>query len=431
MKTALVWFKNDLRLHDNETLIKAIEENDHIIPVYCFDGAHYGALQFGFRRTGAIRAQFILQSLLDLDQHLRDLGAGLMVVRGKVADELAKLVLAYKATTIYAAAEVADEELGLQHEVKEKVRVLNCSFKVFSTATLYHPSDLPFSPATLPDVFTAFRHKVEAASQVREMFPVPERINAPEIAPLQLPGLSELNLAAVTVDPRAALKFYGGETSALARVRYYLGESKLVSTYKETRNELVGADYSTKFSAWLANGCLSPRYLYHQLKDYEKKYGANDSTYWVVFELLWRDYFRFAMQKHGKKFFLKEGIRGHGPGPIRYDEATMLQWINGKTGVDFVDANMLELKLTGFMSNRGRQNVASYFCNDLKLDWRYGAAYFEEQLIDYDVHSNWCNWAYIAGVGNDPRADRYFNIKKQADRYDADGRFRDLWLGEG
>ena len=102
-------------------------------------------------------------------------------------------------------------------------------------------------------------------------------------------------------------------------------------------------------------------------------------------------------------------------------------WINGKTGVDFVDANMIELKLTGFMSNRGRQNVASYFCNDLKLDWRLGAAYFEQQLIDYDVCSNWGNWAYLAGVGNDPRGQRTFNTEKQALDYDKDGAYRKLW----
>ena len=103
------------------------------------------------------------------------------------------------------------------------------------------------------------------------------------------------------------------------------------------------------------------------------------------------------------------------------------EWIDGQTGVDFVDANMLELKLTGFMSNRGRQNVASYLCNDLKLDWRYGAAYFEQQLIDYDVCSNWGNWAYLAGVGNDPR-DRKFNTQVQAERYDSNHSFRKLWL---
>ena len=78
------------------------------------------------------------------------------------------------------------------------------------------------------------------------------------------------------------------------------------------------------------------------------------------------------------------------------------------------------------MSNRGRQNVASYFAKDLLLDWRIGAAYFESQLMDYDVHSNYGNWMYVAGVGNDPR-DRKFNIRMQAERYDEGGKFQRLW----
>jgi deoxyribodipyrimidine photo-lyase len=109
-------------------------------------------------------------------------------------------------------------------------------------------------------------------------------------------------------------------------------------------------------------------------------------------------------------------------------EKLLQQWITGNTEVDFIDANMNELRLTGFMSNRGRQNVASYLCHDLKLDWRIGAAYFEQQLIDYDECSNWGNWAYIAGVGNDPRPDRYFNIEKQATVYDKNKSYRKLWL---
>ena len=134
------------------------------------------------------------------------------------------------------------------------------------------------------------------------------------------------------------------------------------------------------------------------------------------------------MKKYRNKFFLQHGIKGDKDKLQKHDETLFEKWKQGKTGVDFVDANMIELNLTGFMSNRGRQNVASYLCNDLKLDWRYGAAYFEQQLIDYDACSNWGNWAYIAGVGNDPRADRYFNIEKQAQNYDRDKKFRHLWL---
>jgi deoxyribodipyrimidine photo-lyase len=191
---------------------------------------------------------------------------------------------------------------------------------------------------------------------------------------------------------------------------------------------MIGNNYSSKFSAWLANGCISANTIYNQLKIYETIHGANESTYWLYFELLWRDYFYFVMQKYGKKLFWKKGIKDSINSSFGFDPKYFSIWKNGATGNDFIDANMIELKLTGYMSNRGRQNVASYLCNDLKIDWRYGAAYFEEQLIDYDVCCNWGNWAYLAGVGNDPRPNRYFNIERQAKEYDEDGAYRKLWL---
>jgi deoxyribodipyrimidine photo-lyase len=190
----------------------------------------------------------------------------------------------------------------------------------------------------------------------------------------------------------------------------------------------VGADYSSKFSAWLALGSISPRLIYAELKKYESQFGANESTYWLVFELLWRDFFRFMFKKHQTKLFQSAGITTGKKIPKSVSEKLLNTWVNGITGVDFIDANMRELQLTGFMSNRGRQNVASYLCNNLKLDWRLGAAYFEQQLIDYDVCSNWGNWAYLAGVGNDPRENRYFNIEKQAQDYDKNKAYRNLWL---
>jgi deoxyribodipyrimidine photo-lyase len=219
------------------------------------------------------------------------------------------------------------------------------------------------------------------------------------------------------IDSRAVLIFKGGESQAIARLNHYFFETKCISDYKETRNGLIGADYSSKFSPWLALGCISPRFIFRELQQYEVEFGANDSTYWLVFELLWRDYFRFMMKKHQSKWFGKAGIKTNKIKLFKDDVQKLQDWIEGKTGVEFVDANMIELKLTGFMSNRGRQNVASYLCNDLKLDWRLGAAYFEQQLVDYDVCSNWGNWQYASGVGPDPREDRYFNVIKQATIY--------------
>lgn len=428
IRKAIVWFKTDLRLHDNETLLRAIKENDEIIPVYCFDETHYKRTEFGFQKTGSFRASFILESLLNLDVELRKRNSGLMILQGNPPSELYKVAKQLGVQKVYAKKEVAFEEKELEEAVEKELWKANCTLEKYSTSTLYHAQDLPFSIKDIPDTFTAFRNKTEKEASIRNCFPSPDSISSPTISALKLPTVEQLGLPVVQSDPRRAHAFHGGETNGCLRLAHYFFESKAVSTYKKTRNGLLGEDYSTKFSPWLAWGCLSPRYIYQELKTYETKYGANDSTYWLVFELLWRDYFRFMMKKHGQKFFLQNGIKNNKPNFQTHNQEALYKWVNGQTGNDFIDANMRELKLTGFMSNRGRQNVASYLCHDLKLDWRYGAAYFEQQLIDYDPSSNWGNWAYLAGVGNDPRSERYFNIEKQANEYDPEKIYRNLWL---
>jgi deoxyribodipyrimidine photo-lyase len=430
IKNALVWFKTDLRIEDNETLLRAIAQSEKILPVYCFDEAHFETTPCGFKKTGAFRAQFLLESLEDLDAQLRTLGSGLRIVMGKPEVEIPKLVQEYKAQKVFAKREVAFEEIQTEKRVRTELFKLRCELETFSTSTLYHAEDLPFSIKDIPDVFTNFRKKTEKDSEIRQPFSTPTKINSPEISPLELPTLEALGLIKNTIDSRAVLQFKGGESEALQRLNHYFFETQCLSTYKETRNGMVGADYSSKFSPWLALGCISPRFIYAEILKYEKQFGANDSTYWLVFELLWRDFFRFMFKKYQTKFFLYEGIKTEKVNSKSLNEKLLSQWINGTTPSDFINANMLELQQTGFMSNRGRQNVASYFCNEMNMDWRFGAAYFEEQLIDYDVCSNWGNWAYLAGVGNDPRGHRYFNIEKQAADYDKKKSFRKLWLTE-
>jgi deoxyribodipyrimidine photo-lyase len=428
MRTSILWFKTDLRLTDNETLIKAIAQSEQIIPVYCFDDSHFETTKYGFKKTGSYRAQFILESLQDLDTNLRELGSGLLILKGKPEVEIPKIVQQYKAQKVFAKREVAYEEKQTEKLVQDELFKLRCELETFSTSTLYHAQDLPFSIKDIPDVFTNFRKRTEKDAIIRKAFEKPFKINSPLIPVLNLPTLSALGIEFSEMDARAAIKFVGGETEVINRLNYYFYETKCLSNYKETRNGMVGADYSSKFSAWLALGCISPRAIYHEIKKYELQFGANESTYWLVFELLWRDFFRFMFKKHQTKFFLYSGIKTDKVNSQSLNEKLLSQWINGTTNSDFINANMLELKQTGFMSNRGRQNVASYFCNELNMDWRIGAAYFESQLIDYDVCSNWGNWAYLAGVGNDPRGHRYFNIEKQAIDYDKDKSFRSLWL---
>ena len=133
--------------------------------------------------------------------------------------------------------------------------------------------------------------------------------------------------------------------------------------------------------------------------EYENDVEKNESTYWLFFELLWRDFFKYVSMQHRNKFFSKDGIYGNEK-EWSQEDSKIKSWINGETKETFVNANMRELASTGFMSNRGRQNVANYLTKELKVDWRIGAEYFEALLIDYDVHSNYGNWLYNAGIGN-------------------------------
>ncbi|MEM1123834.1 MAG: DASH family cryptochrome [Bacteroidota bacterium] len=299
---------------------------------------------------------------------------------------------------------------------------------------LYYTADLPFPVSQTPDVFTHFRKEVEKYIPVREPLTAPQK---GDFNPLTIrieegaiPTLADFNLPDPPRDERTVLRYKGGETAALERLHYYLWESNLIKRYKETRNELIGGDYSSKFSAWLAQGCLSPKMIYRELKKYEAQRGKNKSTYWLFFELLWRDFFRLMGKKHGNAIFQKGGIN-RDASEVGADNRQLLQvWIEGRTGIPFIDANMREIAQTGFMSNRGRQNVASFLVKDLQVNWQMGADYFESMLIDYDPCSNWGNWNYLAGVGSDPRENRYFNILNQAKRYDPKGAYVKLWCPE-
>jgi deoxyribodipyrimidine photo-lyase len=213
------------------------------------------------------------------------------------------------------------------------------------------------------------------------------------------------------------------------RLQDYFWKNDRLKVYKETRNGMLGGDYSSKFSPWLAIGCLSPRYIAKEVAKYEEERVANDSTYWLIFELLWRDYFRFIAAKHGNKIFKITGLRELSIS-WQQDWPRFELWRTGKTGYPLIDANMRELAATGFMSNRGRQNVASFLTKNLGIDWRIGAEWFESLLIDYDPCSNWGNWNYTAGVGNDARGFRFFNTIKQAKDYDAKGEYVKHWLPE-
>lgn len=427
----IVWFRNDLRLHDHEALAKALKRSPQVLPVYVFDPRWFKKTPLGFHKTNARRAQFLIESVADLRANLRQLGSDLVVRVGKPEEVVAALAEQTKAKAVYTSEEVTYEEVSVDGRLENRLKAQGSELKFCWMSTLYHYDDLPFDIEQLPDVFTEFRKKTERFAKVRAAFARPKALAAipNEVEVGQLPTLAQLGFEeSPSTDPRGVLPFKGGETEALRRLDEYFWQRDQLRNYKETRNEMLGADFSSKFSVWLSNGCLSPRFIYEEVKRYEHERIANDSTYWLIFELIWRDYFRFVALKYQNAIFFPEGIKNDQRSSWQQHERIFWQWANGQTGIPLIDANMIELQTTGFMSNRGRQNVASFLAKDLHINWTWGAAWFESQLLDYDVCSNWGNWNYVAGVGNDPRENRYFNIYTQATRYDAHGNYVKHWI---
>ncbi|XP_044281217.1 cryptochrome DASH-like [Varanus komodoensis] len=433
-RTALCLLRNDLRCHDNEVLLWANSNADHVLPLYCFDPRHYARTHhYNFPKTGSFRLQFLVESVKDLRETLKEKGSNLVIRKGKPEDVVRDLIVQVGSVAAVAFhEEVTKEELDVEQMLLQVCSELGVAVQKFWGSTLYHQLDLPFKHISrLPDVFTQFRQAVESQAAVRPCLKMSLQLKSlpPGVEEGPVPSLEEFGRTAPSSDPRSAFPCSGGETQALKRLQHYFWETNLVASYKETRNGLIGLDYSTKFAPWLSLGCISPRYIYEQIRKYEKERTANQSTYWVLFELTWRDYFRFVALKYGRKIFLLGGLQDKEVA-WKKDPKLFDSWKEGRTGVPFVDANMRELAATGFMSNRGRQNVASFLTKDLGLDWRMGAEWFESLLVDYDVCSNYCNWLYSAGVGNDPREDRRFNMVKQALDYDGKGDYVRLWVPE-
>ncbi len=429
-KKILVWFRNDLRIHDHQPLFEASKKGDCIVPVFCIDTRWLEKTKYGTNKMGNLRWKFLLESLVDLKNKFKNKSADLLIVLGKPEDVIPEIAFKYKVSSVVAYKEVATEEVILSDLLEANLWKHKIPLTLYLGNTLHNKEDLPFPIKDIPDVFSNFRKRVERDSYIRVMFEEPMKLSIPtDLEKSNLPTLIELGVEFKKQDARTAILYKGGETEALNQLHYYLWESDLLKKYKETRNNLIGRDYSSKLSAALSLGCISPRKIYWEIKKYENERGENESTYWLIFELLWRDYFRFMFKKYGSKLFQIDGIqtpklRIPNPNELEWFE----RWKDGKTGIPFIDANMLELNSTGFMSNRGRQNVASFLIHDLNISWVKGAAYFEEKLVDYNPASNWGNWAYLAGVGNDAREIRKFNILKQAYDYDGKGEYVKMWL---
>jgi deoxyribodipyrimidine photo-lyase len=408
---SIYWFRADLRLLDNPQFVKACQHSGSLLPVFVIPKQEQ--TPWGFDRACHQRSAWLQQNLSDLRNALHEKGSTLYILKGEPRIVLPALCAQLGSNTIYCEAIAAPEEQFDVLELQRAGLIVNTHWQ----STMLDPQTLGIDIQELPDVFTNFRQWVEKCRlKFTEPVVMPEAIpplpsNAPQQEPIQETTIS--------------LFVNGGQSHALAHLEQYC-ERRLPDSYKDTRNALSQFDASSKFSPWLAVGSISARTIAKRIHGYEDRYGANAGTYWLWFELLWRDYFRLLMLKYGKRLFGPMGLSR--PTSNTFDPKAFKQWTTGTTGVDLIDAGMRELVATGFLSNRMRQIVASHWIYAMNGNWQAGTAWFESCLIDYDVYSNQGNWLYIAGHGTDPRGGRAFNIAKQIAQYDADGSYRKRWL---
>jgi len=421
---ALYWFRNDLRLNDNPSLNLALEKADEILFVYIHDISNEKYSPWGFKKMGEHRKLFLSQGLKELNQNLGEYAHSLNIYIDDSVNILKKLAIKYKIDTIFCESiEAFDEDKQIELLGNVKIDVVT-----YFQSSLFIKNQLPFDMIDLPDVFTDFRKTIEHKN-IKPNKPVSLTKKIFKIKSIKDSKLVELdtkfNDYTKSSFPIMDKKYMGGEKSGILYLKKYFQSNK-AETYKYTRNELTGINFSTKFSPWLSLGYISARQVFSYLDEYENNIKKNESTYWIFFELLWRDYFRFIMIKYGEKLFYKRGLNLSKQN-IKHDDTNFELWTSGKTKNKFINAGMNELRLTGFLSNRMRQIVASYLVNELGCDWRAGASWFESKLIDYDVYSNQGNWAYIAGCGTDPRGGRFFNVEKQQKTYDRNSIYQLLW----
>ena len=446
-KIGLYLFTNDLRINDNPLLHYAVQSVDKLICVIVEPTlVRFSADLAQGQSYGAHRQAFVSQSIVNLKSNLVKLGQQLVVIRSNHLEPdaaektLSQIIVSQNVTHFFANAHCGYDERQLIHSVLR--RHAESIARLPHHSTLFDLHELSFELSKVPSSFTKFRKLVEHLD-VNDDETVISRL-PPAVTPAQK---SAISLFSSPNDESAVTSEYlGGEDAGLAHLENYFSHDYAFN-YKQTRNAFDGIENSTKFSPWLALGCVSPKTIYRHLKQFEADHGSNDSTYWIYFELLWREYFYWKCLSLGSSLFGETSNHElDSSNSSAMSNLNFAKWKSGNTNYPIVDACMRQLNTTGYMSNRGRQLAASCLIYELGIDWRHGAAYFESQLIDYDVASNWGNWAYIAGALNSqvntqankqndakqpkpktkPKS-RHFDLGKQTNMYDPDHTFINKW----
>ena len=420
----IVWFRRDLRIHDQPALSAALNECREVIPIFVFDEPLLRSKQFG-----SACVTFMLNCLEDLGQSLTSLGLSLYWRRGEPIEEITKAARELRADAVYWNRDYEPAAIKRDRAVERNLIAAGIGACTYKDHVIFEPQEVLGGSGDPLQRFGAYKARWWA--RWRESAPtltvIPKRARNRNLAGNRsrerLPSSKDLGYESVS------LACHGGEHQAIRRLRWFVKGP--LHGYAVGRNR-PDNDGTSMLSPHFRFGTLSTRTAAWAALDTLKRRGIGsrqDVVTWVD-ELVWRDFFQQVLfnfpRVADEPFRPKAGLPNW-----RKSQPLFEAWCNGKTGFPLVDAGMRQLNSTGWMHNRVRMVVASFLVKDLRLDWRLGEKYFMQQLLDADLAANNGNWQWCASTGTDAMPGyRIFNPALQARKFDPDGSYIRRYIPE-
>ena len=398
MRTGVVVFTRDLRVHDHPALTEAVATCDRVVPLFVFDDA---ILRSRFNRPN--RTGFLLESLADLDASLRERGGALVTRRGNWVEEVLRVARDADAPVVHVSDDVSAFAAARRAQLETAAERARVPVVFHPGVTVVEPGAVTPSGGDHYQVFTPYHRRWLGAPR-RPVLPAPRRVEVPE----DVTACTRPEVADLVTGARSPAVTVGGETAARktlnAWVRRHLAE------YPERHNDLPG-DATSRASAFLRFGCISPAEIEHKLRG---RPGADA----FLRQLCWRDFFSQVLAARPDVAWSDYRPRGD---RWNDDDTAFTAWADGCTGFPVVDAAMRQLRAEGFVHNRARMIAASFLTKDLYVDWRRGARHYLDWLVDGELANNNLNWQWTAGTGTDTNPHRVFNPTVQGRRFDPNG----------